>query len=79
MYDINRIEQVLNHKIFAFGTSAFDNAFFISMITASHEHDVDDKSTKWIGSMLKKRTARAEIKGVRSMMDVCRGCPQSGV
>jgi retron-type reverse transcriptase len=47
----------------------FDNAFFTSMITASH----------WIGSMLKNRTVRAEIKSVNSMMEVRRGCPQGGV
>jgi hypothetical protein len=46
------------------------------MITASHEHDVDDTSTKWIGSKLKNRTVRAEIRGVSFMMEVRRGCQQ---
>jgi Reverse transcriptase (RNA-dependent DNA polymerase) len=81
---VERIEEALNHKILAFGTfldfeGAFDNASFTSMITASHEHDVDDTSTKWIGSMLKNRTVRADIRGVSSMMEVRRGCSQGGV
>jgi Reverse transcriptase (RNA-dependent DNA polymerase) len=75
---------MMHHRIFAFGTfldvaGAFDNASFDSMITASHEHDVDDLSMKWIGSMLKNRTVRAEIRGESSMMEVRRGCSQGGV
>jgi Reverse transcriptase (RNA-dependent DNA polymerase) len=74
---VERIEEALNHKSFAFGTfldieGAFDNASFTSMITASHEHDVD-------GSMLENWNVKAEIRGVSSMMDVRRGCPQGGV
>jgi hypothetical protein len=47
LYDLlNRIEEALRYKIFAFGTfldieGAFDNTSFTSMITASHEQDVD--------------------------------------
>jgi hypothetical protein len=56
------IEKALNHKIFAFGT--FLDPTITSIITASRVHDVDDKSTKCIGSMLKNRTVKAEIRGV---------------
>jgi Reverse transcriptase (RNA-dependent DNA polymerase) len=40
------------------------------------DHDVDGTSTKWIDSMLKNRTVRAEVRGVSSMMEIRRGCPQ---
>jgi hypothetical protein len=61
--------------IFAFGTfldieGAFDNVSFNSMIMASLEHDVNGTSTKRIDSMLKNRTARAEVRGVSSVMEV---------
>jgi retron-type reverse transcriptase len=46
---------------------------------ATLDHGVDGTSTKWIGSMLKNRTVRAEIRGVSSVMEVRRGCPQGGV
>jgi Reverse transcriptase (RNA-dependent DNA polymerase) len=74
----------LNRKIFAFGTfldveGAFDNASFNSMINASLEHTVDTMSTKWIDSMLRNRTVRAEIRGAYSTMQVQKGCPQGGV
>jgi Reverse transcriptase (RNA-dependent DNA polymerase) len=63
-------------KIFAFGTfldigGAFDNA--------SHHHGVDGTSTKWIDSMLKNRTARAQVRCVSSVMEIRKGSSQGGV
>jgi Reverse transcriptase (RNA-dependent DNA polymerase) len=58
---------------------SIDNTSFNSMVMASLDHGIDGTSPKWINSKFKNRTVRAKVRGVSSVMEVRRGCPQGGV
>jgi hypothetical protein len=61
---VRRIEVALIQKTFALGTfldieGSFDIVSYDSMIIACREHTIDDRSMKWINSMLKNRAVGA--------------------
>lgn len=77
-------EDGMNNSGFSLGCfldieGAFDNTPFEVIEQALLEWEVDDRTRKWISSMLKNRTLTAELNGSFKQMAATKGCPQGSV